>query len=524
MPHPGETQSKILSVLSDGSPKTRSQIVKETRLGEKAVDDALYRIWKGGLLFRTEKPVREGDRVFKGRRGVSSHLRSYHLYVLSSKAVDSLRIKGWVFVKYVAKGPEVSKAKLILNFLKDNSDRAFYSTEVFEALKDKGIRQTDIMPNLRRYERKRLVYVRGYRTHDEQTPFKEGYLVTWIDPGRLREQALEEAVQRTNEALANRSSMSPIIERVHLIRDQVIEGTKLRDLVGFDFIKNRLACSQYEAEGALERALQLYPDLKEVKLFDRFRYYYHASISEEDLRAAIGLKENYVRVSKGRANRVGHNWEGVVEYFIDTLTAGAKFWTQNHRNNVMDPRRVTIHLMKPVGGRRYNAEVDRVWEVVPGPLLNATTYVLECKWGLIQKKYIDDFFEVLRWSKEFGVDTPDGRQVKQGVVGVFAGSAFNPKESVRLKDETEISLATYAARMNIQLLKASDFNEKLRERGVGERETVQRICRVSKDEKQVREILERVWKEPGMAGDVLTNVSRENSKLYEFEKMLEDTF
>lgn len=74
----------------------------------------------------------------------------------------------------------------------------------------------------------------------------------------------------------------------------------------------------------------------------------------------------------------------------------------------MDPRRITIHLMKPVGGRKHNAEVDRVWEATPGPLLNATTYVLECKWGLIRKRDVDDFLNVLRWSKEFGADTPEG--------------------------------------------------------------------------------------------------------------------
>jgi len=71
----------------------------------------------------------------------------------------------------------------------------------------------------------------------------------------------------------------------------------------------------------------------------------------------------------------------------------------------------------------------------------------------------------LRWSKEFGVDTPEGRRVKQGVIGVFAGKAFNPKEKIRLKDETFVSLPQYAARMNIQLLKVSDFNQKLKERG-----------------------------------------------------------
>jgi hypothetical protein len=41
-----------------------------------------------------------------------------------------------------------------------------------------------------------------------------------------------------------------------------------------------------------------------------------------------------------------------------------------------------------------------------------------------------DFLEVLRWSSDFGVDTPSGREMKQGVVGVFAASAFNPHENV----------------------------------------------------------------------------------------------
>jgi len=64
--------------------------------------------------------------------------------------------------------------------------------------------------------------------------------------------------------------------------------------------------------------------------------------------------------------------------------------------------------------------------VAPRPLLQSTTYVLECKRGLVGKKDIDDFFNILRWSKEFWVYTPEGGQVKQGIVGVFAGSVFNP--------------------------------------------------------------------------------------------------
>jgi hypothetical protein len=119
------------------------------------------------------------------------------------------------------------------------------------------------------------------------------------------------------------------------------------------------------------------------------------------------MKRNYFRVAKGRANRVGHNGEAVAEWFIDWFTTGARFWTQRHRKGGMDPRRITLHLLRGVGGRRNAADVDRIWEVTPGVFAPPITYVLSCKWGLVSKRHVDDFLEVLRWSSDFGVDTPD---------------------------------------------------------------------------------------------------------------------
>jgi len=511
--------------LSDGVPRSFREIVRLTGLGERVVEGALSRLWRSGLVLRSEVPFRERSRVFRGRAGVSSTTRSYYLYVIRPGDVDSLRIDGVLFVKYDEgrfRRRGKSKARIILDFLREHSDQAFYSSQLARLLKDQGVKPSDIMVNVRRFERKGLVYVRGYRTHDRQTPFKEGYLITWIDQEKPREKALEEAVEKTNRVLSQRASTNPVIERVHMIRDQIIEAAKLRDIVSFEFLQNKLGCSLYEAETAINRALQLYPDIKTIKLFNNYRYYYHASMPEEDLKAAIKMKENYIRKVKSRENRIGHNWEAAAEFFIDTLTTGAKFWTQKHRTKGMDPRRITIHLIKPVAGRRSNAEVDRVWEVTPGPLLKPTIYVLECKWGLIKKENVDQFFEILRWSKEFGVDTPDGRKVKQGVIGVFAGSSFNPKEKVKLKDETEISLPTYAARMNIQLLKASDCNKKLRERGVPKSVTVQKICRKAKNEKEVREILETIWNNPKKSEEIIAKTMKRNKDLYEFEKMLKN--
>jgi DNA-binding Lrp family transcriptional regulator len=516
----------VLKVLSDGIPRTNREVAEKVNLTDKAVVNCLHRLWKGRIIFRTEKPIYEALQSFKGRSGIKKNTRAYHLYALGPKDNDSLVIRGLRLVKYKEKyldkrGSGKSKAKTIRKFLIENLNEAYYSNELAELLKDEKIKQSDVMTTMRRAEKSGLVYVRGYRTHDGQTPFREGYLLTWLDPNKSREQAIEEAIQRTEKRLADKASTSPIIERVHMISDAVIEATKLRDLVGFDFIQNKINCTENEAESALKRAMQLYPDIKEAKIFNAYRYYYHSSMKDEDLKASIKMKENYIRIVKGKDNRIGHNWEAVPEWFIDKFTTGAKFWTQKHRTEGIDSRRITIHLIKSVGGRRNNAEVDRVWEVTPGIFANPITYILECKWGLIQKKYLDDFFEVLRWSKEFGVDTPEGRQIKQGVVGVFAGSAFNPKESVRLKDETVISLATYTARMNIQLLKAADFNEKLRERSVPKEITVQKICRIAKDEKEIRETLESIWETPEKGSEILGKTVEKNKEVYEFEKMLE---
>ncbi|MGQ9460910.1 MAG: hypothetical protein ACUVRA_06740, partial [Candidatus Bathyarchaeaceae archaeon] len=156
---------------------------------------------------------------------------------------------------------------------------------------------------------------------------------------------------------------------------------------------------EIRAERAIKRALQLYLDLKEVKVFNNYKYYYHESMAEADLKAGISLKESYIRKVKGVDARVGYNWEACVEWFIDKFTKGAEFQTQDHRSGDMDPRRITLHLIKNVGDRRRGAEVDRVWTVTPRVFAKPITYVLECKWGVIHKRDVDEFFEILRWSK-----------------------------------------------------------------------------------------------------------------------------
>jgi hypothetical protein len=43
----------------------------------------------------------------------------------------------------------------------------------------------------------------------------------------------------------------------------------------------------------------------------------------------------HIRIRFGRDNRIGHNWEAGVEWFIDKFTEGAEFVKQNHRRNTL---------------------------------------------------------------------------------------------------------------------------------------------------------------------------------------------
>ena len=91
--------------------------------------------------------------------------------------------------------------------------------------------------------------------------------------------------------------------------------------------------------------------------------------------------------------------------------------------------------------------------------------------------------------------------MKQGVITILAAGAFNPNEKVVVDGET-ISLAQYASRMNVQLLKPSDLNKRLQEHGVELKVTVQKICRICRNENQVRYVLDQIWKESENASTI----------------------
>jgi hypothetical protein len=76
--------------------------------------------------------------------------------------------------------------------------------------------------------------------------------------------------------------------------------------------------------------------------------------------------------------------------------------------------------------------------------------------------------------------------------------------------------------MNIQLLKAADFNKKLREKDCPKDVTVQKICKIARDEKEVRVILDAIWREPLKAKEIIVETLEKNKEIYGFEKMLEE--
>jgi hypothetical protein len=520
MGRPYGSRNKLLELMSDGEPRSSRDVAEQLLFTDRAAESVCYRCWKAGFLLRAGKPIRERNRRFAGRAGSRYNTRSYYLFVLQNGS-DEMDVENLRFISF-SKTPRIdkpNKSQLIMTFLRENVDRAFYTTEIPKLLKDQGITIRDIAANLRRYEKKGYIFFRGYRTAEHETPFAAGFIVTYLDASKSRSQAIAEALHRTDSLLEGGSHINPLAERIRAIRDEILKAKELKEIVSLSFLKQKLRCNEDQVRLALERAMQLYKDeIKELKIFN-FPYCYHCSLSEEDLRIAIEDKKDYIRRVKGRDNRIGHNWEACVEFFVDKLTKGVEFLEQTHRSR-MDKRRITLKLLRPIGERKLFAEVDRVWTICPSPISQPITYVLECKWGLVRRRDLEGFLNVLKWSYDFGVDTPEGRTIKQGIIGIFAGTAFNPEEKIAIGNES-ISLAQYAARMNIQLLKAADLNEMLHSRGMEKHVTVQKICTRARNEAEVREVLAQIWDNSAISRELLDQLAIKNTVLFEFEKTLE---
>jgi hypothetical protein len=79
---PFTTKDSLLSLVSDGKPRSTREVTERLGVTTRAADSACCRYWKAGLLLRSEKPLHEPNRVFAGRAGTSYSTRSFYLVVL----------------------------------------------------------------------------------------------------------------------------------------------------------------------------------------------------------------------------------------------------------------------------------------------------------------------------------------------------------------------------------------------------------------------------------------------------------
>ncbi len=197
MGRPYGSRDQLLNLMSDGKPRSSRDVADQLSFTDRAAESVCYRCWKAGLLLRAGKSIRERNRRFAGRAGSRYNTRSYYLFVLQNGSdeteVENLRFLSFSGTPRIVKP---NKSQLILSFLRENIDKAFYTSEIAKRLKDQGITIRDIAANLRRYEKKDYAFFRGYTTAEHETPFAAGYIVTYLDGSRSRSHAIAEALQR----------------------------------------------------------------------------------------------------------------------------------------------------------------------------------------------------------------------------------------------------------------------------------------------------------------------------------------
>lgn len=204
------TVSKIQALLADGTPRSSRDIARALDWGLGATSQALRRAWEADVVLRTANPIHVTEKHPDEGSGAASHLRSYHLFCVSTGGKEAT-VSGHRFVSFSKEhldsrgGGGRSKARAIREFLSSNGDKAFYSTEIAGALKGAGVKIGDVMSCVRRLEARGMVYVRGQGTDERQTPFRMGYLITWLDPSKSKDEAIEEAGERTNAALGGKT-------------------------------------------------------------------------------------------------------------------------------------------------------------------------------------------------------------------------------------------------------------------------------------------------------------------------------
>lgn len=145
---------------------------------------------------------------------------------------------------------EHPSARSVLDFLKKHGNTVFFLPEVYNALKRRGVTTGDILKTAQNYEKRGMVAVGTTR------PFGEGYVLTWIDQSKPREEALSEALARIKEkreelqldAEKTIQCMMPFLRGRQLILDVGCGGARLsvplaeenKTVVGLDISRQKL--------------------------------------------------------------------------------------------------------------------------------------------------------------------------------------------------------------------------------------------------------------------------------------------
>jgi hypothetical protein len=225
----------------------------ETGINYKPVESTLWRLYRNERILRNVHPFRESRLHSRGRGGLVRNLRNYFLYTRRPTGIDELEIDGLLFcVKQPKPDGQVaaSKAKKIRTHLQNNIGAAYFSKELVERL---AVKPSDIMSTVRRLERQGRVFVRGYREGDRETPFKQGYLITWVDDTLGRDNGLRNALTATSGRLNDEEDTNPFMMRIRIIRDCVVTAGAQKQIVSKDFLKGKLHCTSYELDTSIRR-------------------------------------------------------------------------------------------------------------------------------------------------------------------------------------------------------------------------------------------------------------------------------
>ena len=140
MSRPYATRNGLLSLMSDGKPRSMREVSERLGVTARAAESVCPRYWKAGPLLRSEKALHESCKVFAGRAGTSYNNRNFYLYLLGNGDEEAVAEEiRFLSHSNTPRTVRPNKAQLVLDFLRENGNRAFYTTEIAARLKESGV-------------------------------------------------------------------------------------------------------------------------------------------------------------------------------------------------------------------------------------------------------------------------------------------------------------------------------------------------------------------------------------------------